>query len=80
MPLTLAIRARPIAFGEGASNTTQLWIPYTLGEKQRTDREQASVDALARLAPGFTLNGAQAELSNMSPAWSLCTMAWFTKA
>lgn len=52
-----------LAYGNGGIETTQIWVPYALTAKQRAERENASIKALARLAPGVTLKDAQAEMS-----------------
>jgi predicted permease len=52
-----------LAFGNGSIETTQIWVPYTLTAQQKADRDNTSINALARLAPGVTLKDAQAEMS-----------------
>jgi predicted permease len=51
-----------LAYGNGNILTTQIWVPYTLTAQQRADRDRSSINALARLKPGVTLNEAQAEM------------------
>jgi hypothetical protein len=44
-----------LAYGNGNIETTQVWVPYALTAQQRAERENVSLIALARLAPGVTL-------------------------
>ena len=55
-----------LAFGNGDIDVTQIWVPYTLTAKQRTDREESDINALARLAPGVTVKEAQTEMSTIA--------------
>lgn len=55
-----------LAFGDGHIAATQLWIPYALTAQQKADRDNTSINALARLAPGITLKDAQAEMSTIA--------------
>jgi len=67
MPLGFAYPQKTeLSFGNGSIETTQLWIPYSLSAQQRADRDQTSINALARLAPGVTVKDAQAEMSTIA--------------
>ena len=52
-----------LSYGNGSIETTQVWVPYALTAQQRADRDNTSINALARLAPGVALKDAQAEMS-----------------
>ncbi|MDE1176740.1 MAG: ABC transporter permease [Edaphobacter sp.] len=52
-----------LPYGDGRIEATQVWVPYTLTAAQRADREQTSINAMARLKPGVTISEAQAEMS-----------------
>ena len=52
-----------LAYGNGSIEITQIWVPYALTAQQKADRDNTSINVLARLAPGVTLKDAQAEMS-----------------
>ena len=46
---------------------TQVWVPLALTAQEKTDRDNSSGDAIARLRPGVTLAQAQAEMNTIMP-------------
>jgi predicted permease len=54
-----------IAYGESQYKTTQVWIPLALTPHQKTDRDNESGNAVARLKPGVSIAQAQAEMSTI---------------
>ncbi|HKF53300.1 MAG TPA: ABC transporter permease [Candidatus Acidoferrales bacterium] len=65
----------PASFGYPSGNelpysnagSTQIWLPMALTPQQKTDRDNSSSDAVARLRPGVTLGQAQAEMNAIMP-------------
>jgi predicted permease len=52
-----------LSYGNGHTNTTQIWVPYGLTPQQKADRDSFLGYTVARLKPGVTAAGAQAEMS-----------------
>ncbi len=55
-----------LPYGDGRIETTQIWVPYLLSAQQRADRDNTSIDALARLKDGVSVKDAQAEMSTFA--------------
>ena len=56
-------RSTDLAYGESQYKTTQVWIPLALTPQQTADRDNSSVNAVARLKPGISIAQAQVEMA-----------------
>lgn len=69
------IGVMPASFGYPSGNEmpysnagpTQVWLPMALAPQQKTDRDNSTGSAVARLRPGVTLAQAQAEMNAIMP-------------
>ena len=52
-----------LSYGNGHTNTTQIWVPYGLTPQQKADRDSFLGYTVARLKTGMTATDAQAEMS-----------------
>jgi predicted permease len=65
----------PASFGYPSGNElpfstpgpTQVWVPLALTPQEKTERDNSTGDAVARLRPGVTLAQAQAEMNTIVP-------------
>lgn len=69
------IGVMPASFGYPSGNElpysnagkTQVWLPWAMTPEEKTERDNSTADAIARLRPGVTLAQAQAEMNTIVP-------------
>ena len=54
-----------LPYGDSQIKSTQIWVPLVLNAAKRAEREPDDNVTIARLRPGVTVRGAQAEMSHM---------------
>jgi predicted permease len=81
------IGVMPASFGYPSGNElpfssegrTQVWVPLALTPQEKTDRENSTGDAVARLRVGVTLAQAQAEMKTIMPRLNVLHTSQFFK-
>jgi putative ABC transport system permease protein len=72
-----------LPYGNTSVHSTDIWVPLALTPQQAADRESANLYTVARLKPGVTIAGAQAEMSaivrQLTPLHKFYSSGWSAK-
>ena len=72
-----------LPYGNASVHSTEIWVPLALTPQQAADRESANLYTVARLNPGVTIAGAQAEMSaivqQLTPLHKFYSSGWSAK-